>query len=698
MIKYFNYILFTVLIFLVIIFESNSKISTNLYSMLPNSDEKELVTSFLKLNTQKKIFLTIKGTNKESLKILRSVEKEFLQVEGIEKEKFTQNTELLEYQKKYKMYLEEFNTEKIQNLEVKKTLTQEYQNLFDEFISSDINAEDPLKLFNSKKQSIHIKNGKLLLGEYGYLSIFTLSSDKNSLKSYEKIYDQIKTIENDYDEITTFSPIYYFVENSRYIKNDSSIIIILASIILLLLYIVFLRNIHLLLNTLLTLGASALIATIILTFMYDEISLFVLIFGISISTIAIDYMFHHYFHKNYEYDLGFNKEVFLGFLTTFVAFFILSFVDFLLIKQITQFAMISLLSSYLLFAFIYPRIKFAQNEFKLIPSFSFLDARYLFIFAFAVLIYSLQNLNFNFDVQSLNYDNKSLKAKELFFKEKMTDIKLQPVLIKSKTIDQLVQYNEEIYSRDIFAKSSLDSLISKKKFLLKQKKIQALNFDKIRNEISSFAPQIGFKKDAFNAAYNYELEMPSYTQEELQSLNINIQKHNEEYISLVYISNEKFEEIIKLDFVYSMSIKKLFEKSLEKDLKKMILFGLLSLGFILMVVMFIAKKKVLYALSFLIVPSAVIFLYLSFISVNILHIFIYFIIIAISVDYAIYSTKDNSDYSKKAIIFSALSSFAGFGVLVFSSTPSLYSIGSVATLGIIAILILIIFGKEYNES
>jgi len=696
--KYFNYLFFVLLLFTAFTFESHKKISTNLYAMLPDSEQKELVESFLKFDSQKKIFLAVKGDDKKSLQILRNVEKEFLKIDGIELQNLTQNSKILEYQEKYKMYLNELNTEKIKTLNVQNTLIQTYQSLFDGFLSVNINPKDPLQLFQNKKQNIPMKNGKLLLGEYGYLTLFTLSNEKNSLQNYEKIYDKIKKIENKYKDIRTFSSFYYFVENSRYIKNDSSHIIVGAGILLLLLYVGFLRNINLLFNTLLTLASSALLATIILTFIYDEISLFVLVFGVSVSTIAIDYMFHHYFHKNYEQKLGLNREVFLGFLTTFGAFFILSFVNFLLIKQITQFAMISLLCSYIIFAFIYTKITFKQNEFSLFRTYTIFNSKYLLGFSFLVIIYSLQNLSFDFNVLSLNYDNKSLQAKELFFKKNLMDKKRQAVVIKANTIDELIIHNEIVHKIDNDSKSSLDSLISKEKFVRKQKEIESLNFEKIREDIQHFTTLAGFKKDAFKDVYRYDLVIPHFTDEKLKEFGIGIQKYKKEYISVVYVSASKLEKVSEFDFVYSVSIKKLFEKNLKKDLEKMILFGLLSLGFILIVIISIAKKKMLYALSFILVPSACILFYLSFIEINILHIFMFFIIIAISVDYAIYFTKDNSQSSKKAILFSALSSFAGFGVLVFSSTASLYSIGSVATLGIVAILILILFTKGNNAA
>jgi len=698
MIKYFNYLFFVLLLIITFTLETNKKISTNLYAMLPDSEQKELVESFLKFDLQKKIFLAVKGDDKKSLEILRDIEKEIVKIEGIELQNLTQNSKLLEYQKKYKMYFDTLNTEKIKTLNVQNALIQTYQSLFDGFISVNIDPNDPLKLFQNKQQNISTKNGKLLLGEYGYVSIFTLSNKKNSLQNYEKIYDEIKIIENRYKDIITFSSFYYFVENSRYIKNDSSHIIMGAGILLLLLYVGFLRNINLLFNTLITLGSSALLATIILTFIYDEISLFVLVFGISVSTIAIDYMFHHYFHKNYEQKLGFNREVLLGFLTTFGAFFILSFVDFLLIKQITQFAMISLLCSYMIFAFIYTKITFKQNEFSLFRTYTVFNSKYLLGFSLLVILYSLQNLSFDFNVLSLNYDNKSLQTKELFFKDNLIDKKRQAVLIKANTIDKLIISNETLHTIDNDSKSSLDSLIGQEKFVRKEKEIESFDFEKIREDIQRFTTLSGFKKDAFTDAYRYNLVMPHFTDEKLKEFGIGIKKYKNEYIAVVYVSASKLDEISALDFVYSVSLKKIFEKNLEKDLEKMILFGLFSLGFILIVIMSIAKKKMLYALSFILVPSACILFYLSFIEINILHIFMFFIITAISVDYAIYFTKDNSQSSKKAILFSALSSFAGFGVLVFSSTPSLYSIGSVATLGLVAILILILFTKGNNGS
>jgi predicted RND superfamily exporter protein len=667
--------------------------------MIQSSEQKEILDEFLKLESNKIILVTVKGTDQKSLDTLIAIEKELSKLNSINKDKLKINKKLLEYKEKYQLYINDLEINKLKNIDVENELQKLYTSLFDSFIITDINTLDPLSIVKKNQNNINIKNGKLLLKEYGYLSVYTINNDKNSLNEYENIYDKIKEIEEKYMGMKSFSSVYYFVENSRYIKNDATTIMILASFILLVLYLYFLRNIALLINTMLTLTSSAILATLVLTLLYKELSIFVVVFGIPISTIAIDYMFHHYFHGYYKKYKGFNKEVFLGFFTTFTAFLILSFVDFLLIKQITIFSMISLLCSYAIFSFIYPNLKFNETKYNFsIKKIEVFNSKYILLFSMIILLYSVQNLNFDFNVQSLNYDNKELKKTEQFFKEKITNNKQQVVLIKGKTIDELISYSEKIKRLDNGATSSLDILISKKSFEKKQQEFLEIGLDNIKNEIEKFSKKIGFKDGSFNKSYNYTQTIPEYTFDMLLDFDVSVQKYKEQYIVPIYVSNSRMEDVLDLDFVYPVNIKILFEKNLENNLNKIVNLGLLSLVFIVLIIIIITKNKILNAISFLSLPSAFIFFYLSFININILHIFMFFIILAISIDYAIYSSKDNNESTKKAIMFSALSSFAGFGVLIFSSTPSLYSIGSIASLGITAILLLILFKKEMNVS
>jgi predicted exporter len=73
-----------------------------------------------------------------------------------------------------------------------------------------------------------------------------------------------------------------------------------------------------------------------------------------------------------------------------------------------------------------------------------------------------------------------------------------------------------------------------------------------------------------------------------------------------------------------------------------------------------------------------------------MHFFALIILIAIGIDYGIYMSNTQNKFNTiLAIRYSLLSTFAGFGVLIFSSIVALNSIGLVISLGIISIFILI---------
>ena len=128
------------------------------------------------------------------------------------------------------------------------------------------------------------------------------------------------------------------------------------------------------------------------------ISIFVLVFGISISTVAIDYMFHNYVHGYYEKGKKINRDVFFGMITSVGTFFIISFVSFDLIKQLCYFSIISLLFSYLQFTFLFPRIKFKnKNTIKKINYIPILSIKplYVLLFSFLIIGLAITQLRFN---------------------------------------------------------------------------------------------------------------------------------------------------------------------------------------------------------------------------------------------------------------------------------------------------------------
>uniref|UniRef100_UPI0012FA5BC8 hypothetical protein n=1 Tax=Aliarcobacter butzleri TaxID=28197 RepID=UPI0012FA5BC8 len=473
-------------------------------------------------------------------------------------------------------------------------------------------------------------------------------------------------------------------------------------ILLIILYILILRNIKLLFNTLITLGSSILIALFISSLIFDEISIFVLVFGISISSIAIDYMFHHYVHKEYENGFIFDKDVFLGMFTTVGSFFIISFIEFDLIKQLCYFTIISLLFSYIQFAFLYPIIgfKYIQTKFFRFKKLTIIPTYFIIFLSIIFIIFSIYKFNFDSNLKNLDVENKKLDTLFNFFSQNLTSNQTVTYLIKANSIDELISNSKEIKTLIKNANVPLASLLSEKEFLDKSNFLDKINLHSIKSTLENESENIGFKKSFFENSYLIKEKTPTYSLEYLQSLGFEILKFNDYYISYINIPKDENNLAKNFNFIENLNIKNMFESKLLEIENSLFVYGFITILFIISVILLTYKKNLLVYLSFILFPFASILSISLFVSINILHIFMLFIILSISIDYGIYISSYKKDLNTdKAIIYSILTTFAGFGVLIFSNINALFSIGIASTVGILGILFLLIFLKgSLNET
>lgn len=701
MFKLNNYLTIIILSFTLILtfsFNSFSYISTKLETLLPNSQEKELLKEFNKFQSNKKLFLSIKGFDKKTLIEIKNLKKQLNKIDGLTLDKFKRNKELERYKQNYLLYLNNINESKLKNLNIKEELAKLKEQILKADFSYKLDKNDPLKLVEQKefKLSSFTKNRHLILKDYGYLAIFTIDKKIDSIDKYELLYDEIKQIVP--PEYKVFSPIFYFVENSRIIKKDVNKIILLSTIFLLLLYLVILRNLKLLFNSLNTIASSILFALFVSSLIFESISIFVLVFGISVSTVAIDYMFHNYMHNYYHKKKPLNKDVFYGMLTTVGAFFILSFTSFDLIKQLSIFCIVSLLFSYLQFTFIFKRIGFVKKDSTKIENFKFkrkIRASFIFFGTIFIIILASFQIEFDSNLKNLDVDNKNLKIQEHFFSSNLKQNENIAVLLKDTNLNSLISKARELKSLYKNSYIPLGQIISQKEFIEKQNYLNKLEIRKIKTKLENISQQSGFKKDFFNNAYKVNAKNPIYTIEYLNKLGIEVIKYQDMYLSYALLPKNKIVEFSNLEFVQILSIKQLFENKLEQINSELLKLGFLSLIFIFIMLLISTKKNYFIALSFLTFPLGIILLLSFFIEFNILHIFMIFIVLAIGIDFGIYMSSQNIDKNTyKAIIYSLLSTFAGFGVLIFSNISSLFSIGIIATLGILSIALLLLILKR----
>jgi predicted exporter len=689
--KYLNFFIFLFLLGVFLLFERQNAFSTSLLSILPEGQEKVLLKQFEETQQSKVLLLAVKGFDDNALQKIQHIEREFEALPTLSLNYNSQNNALQAHLSAYKLYTHELNQTKLLDLNVSKDLQSLYDNMTNSFFPVTIDKADPFDLYaETQSFSIQLKNGHAVLDEFGYLSSFVVNA--NNLDEYKTLYRSLENTVKSDANVKIFSPFFYYVENSQAIRSDVNKIILMAGLILMLLYMIILRNVPLLLNTVFTLVSSALFASLVLTLLYSEVSIFVFVFGVSISTVAVDYMFHHYLHNYYTEEKPFNKEVLFGYLTTMSAFFILSFSSFLLIRQISIFAMFSLTVSYLHFAFLYPHMRFKSIEHKgefngkNVP---FISTKIIFILSVIVIVFSFLWVRFDFDLKHLDYDNLSLKKTEKFFYENMSTNDKVAFAIKAESIDALIDKAKLLQKAFPSAHLPLASLMSKKTYIENKKKLSQM--DAIRQDLSIESNSLGFKAGYFDIAYDATREYKPYTQEKIIGYGIDLVQVDNQYMTFATVDKTDYLEIMKYDFVESLSLKERFELMMATSMKELIILGIIALVVIFGLLYLITRRNMLFAVVFLLFPIAMISLYAWFVPLNILHIFMLFIILSIGIDYAIYLSKKGDLHTQKAIMYSLVSTFAGFGVLVFSQINALHSLGMVATIGIVSILILLLF-------
>ena len=701
--KLSNFFIFGIAFVLFLIIQPQQKFSLELASMLTGEDKKfyKLTEQFSYVNT---FLVATKGLSKEDLQKLVKIKKELLQNPLIKENKKLNNKFFQEYKNKYKFYLNELNYKNESEVNTKEKLQTLYNNLISSVFYVNINKEDPLGIIKQNKNpKIKTKNGHLTLDDWGYLSVFTLSA-KADEKSRIKIYNEIHKVLDKYQDVKFFTPIFFYVENSKVIQGDVHNIIAASMVLLGILYILILRNIYLFINVATTLATSVIAGQIIITYIYDGVSIIALAFSTAITSVSIDYMFHHYLHNHYNKKKGFNVSVFYGFLTTISAFSIISFIDFPLIRQISIFTIVSLTVAYLHFAFLYPYLgikhkePYVKENYKTPFSFS---ATKIILFSTIVIIISVFSIKFDFNIKNLDYKNTKLINTQAFFKSKLSQKKKAAILISSRNINNLIEDAKLIKRLDPNANVAIANLLSASEYIKRQALIHKFNFEKLKEDIHTYSKQIGFKEGFFNKAYSNDLLYPAYANysiDEIRSYGIDIVKDNDKYITYALVSYDKLDEILALEFATSAQAKVLFENSLKRVSSDLILFGSLTLILIIIILALVAKKRFLKAFTYIAFPASLIILYGIFVPLNIMHIFMAFVIMAIGIDYGIYMNEPKLSHNTTlAIIYSLISTFAGFGVLIISNINSLSSIAITAIIGILGILFLLLFQRRKKK-
>ena len=696
--KYANYIIFILLLCIGLFFKDSIHISSNLLSLFASKDTIEKFKIADNLGVSKELLIVVQGFDETSRKKVQEITKKLKTIEDI---LYVQSTiipssEIQQYYKKYYLLLSHFDDKK----QTKKIIDDKLQRLYDTQINNvfytAINKNDPLKLFNFQHidKSTYSHHGKYIsLGDYGYLIRVKTDVSPSQMYKAKILYEKIDKLLNHYDGVTSFAPFYYTVENSMKIQKDVQWIVFLSTVILLIVYYLLLKNIKLLLHTLIALASSMLFAIFLSTLVFSNFNILSLAFGMSITAVSIDYLLHYYFHNFYKNNQKIDKNVLYGYLTTVIAFGIFSFIPIPLISQISFFTVVSLSFAFFLFTFIFPQLNIKEfhdiskqtSQKKIIP------ASLVFIVSILLLVYSAINIKFDTNIRNLDYQNVKLQNIQNLIGQ-FNSAKLVPIIVKADSKQKLINnlYVVQNNSTNTFSLASF--VMSEQECLKKKKKLKTYDFDKLNVTINNEAKKIGFRNKYFEKSYNIlDVFIPCKIDnfDIFKSYGLSIYKQDNIYYTIAFVDNIK--KLEDLDFIINIDTKEIFSKQAKQMYKNLLLFASLVIIFIFISLLFSVKKRFIYALNYVLFPiSLTLALLVSFVTINIMHLFSLIILIAIGIDFGIYmSNSKKLSTTILAIKYSIFSTFGAFGVLIFSSITALNSIGVVISMGIASIFLLV---------
>lgn len=571
LVKYSNFGVFLVCLGVFFAFFDGSKLSTNILDLFPKVEQRELIDLHLELASQNEILIALPESTKDN------------------------NSSDL--------------SKDLKQDSKKNTDSSDAQNA-NEAILKSLNALPNVTALTPLKDNIYL-----------------LNFDKNI--STEDFYDSFKEAIKGIDNLRYFSSDLLRVENSNAIFSDVNVIMACSITFLVVMYLFILRIPFLSLNTLITIISANLLGITVITLAFDNVNVMALNFGVAIGNLAIDYMLHHHFFRHYMHKFAFNKSVFYGFITSFIGFFICLFIPFPLLSQLSLYAMICLLVSYLSFGILYQFIGFKKPIFfRKIRRFRKpkVSSKIIAILAILGLALSMANLELDYNLERLDYQNKP-------------------------------RLSDRDYFREVLGSSSEILIFSTNKEDLLPKAFEIAQKTPIKSDIR----------------------------------NLNIVEKNGKFYSVISVEN--VDSIKDLDFVESRSIDELSNEITSGIYKPMLL--ILAIVIVSMIIIVLLITRSITGLVYIIAPLAAIFLYFLSIKVNIMHLFSLLIVVVSSIDYGIYVQKEGENIKTlHAIIFSALTTMAGFGFLAFSNILALKSFGITILLGLCVILLLLLFQRR----
>jgi predicted exporter len=589
-------------------FTSSWKISSDFYSILPESHELKEIAEAEKVwssANSSKFFVFIGHENFETAKLSAdSFCGEIQKSAGLGKI----NCRVPEFSlNDFKNFLFDYRyalqkAERLQNLNAEEVQREALGRVYGTFSFSSLEnlEQDPFllteNLFNDyltspalQKMAFTLKDGYRVFENKGSYFVFidgALSDDVLAIAEENHIIGKMRLLADQLESKgvrTVFSGVpFHTYESSTEAKKEISLISTLSMILIVILLLSVFRTPIPILSTVTVIITSILFAASATKLIFGEIHTFTFIFGTTLIGISIDYSLHFFTHwKNKENNRsGFDvrkkiiKQVSIGFFTTQLSYVALVLMPFLLLKQMAFFSLAGLLSSFLVIQLAFPYLPLPKVEKQKLPlAFPhFLMKGYakvraipkmvragVFVLFAGVLAFGIYQVNFKNDIRSLYKMSAKLLESEKFAAEILNHGSSGWFfIVKGNSAEELLQKEEafRIALDSMQQENILEGYVSLSQFLPSLKH-QAYSYETVRERLlpeSARQFELLGLSDSAESKFLRDFELAATRfltfdkiPETLSALvsNLQIGKVGEEYFSVILPLREKDRPALK---------------------------------------------------------------------------------------------------------------------------------------------------------
>lgn len=593
-----------------------------------------------------------------------------------------------------------------------------------------------------------IKNGFLITKNEQNILLFLTpkyssnNTEKNKILS-EYLYDLKNTLDKKFNKNITaeyFGAALIAAANAKQIKHDIKFTVSIALTILLIVLVIFYRKLYIPLILITPTILGGLTAIFILFLLRDEISSISLGIGSILLGITLDYSLHILTHIKKgnsvrELYTSLTQPIVMSSLTTACAFLCLLFLDSQALQDLGLFAAISVFSSSGFALIFIPQVYkpskriITTNRIILgdkLVSYPLHSNKWVItgvILIFIVSCFTYQNVRFNEDLSSLNYEPPEIvKAQKDL--DSITNLVSKSVYIVSfnNNKHEALAQSDTIYSRlQKLLETNKVKEVNAVNYLVNSKQVQQQKIERwksfwnnkeiqhTKENLISAGNKFGFSAVTHQQFYNLlNKDFKTLSIEDFKKLSIipvsdyiNVTPSLTTVTSIVKTGENNIENL--KNYFHSQpntlvidrkEMNETFLGHLKNDFGELIAYSLIAVVLLLLIFYRSISLTIVTALPIFFTWVITLGIMGVFgIEFNIFNIIISTFIFGLGVDYSIFITNAMLQelrtggkvlpLNKTSVLLSVLTTILGIGVLIFAKHPALYSISLVSVIGIL---------------